>query len=310
MRLSDLAKATALVKPNHSILVYGPPKSGKTRLIGTAAQIPEIERIFWFDTENGAETLLNMGLDEQALAKIILFKLPDTRENPVAIETMLKAFSAKQPIAICDEHGVVNCIHCKQGATFQGELFRLADCTHNDLVVVDSGSQLGDSAVNATCKGKPADYKPGWDEYGLSGKWLGDILTIMQQAHHTNFVVATHEIALEGDDGKDRMYPLIGSKNFSMKVAKYFGTVVYAHMKMNKHAAGSSSTYRSDVLTGSRVNAKIESSELSMRTILVDGGILKSTDSSAVEQVAKPAVAASNSATAGAARALASLRKG
>lgn len=276
MKLSELAKAVTKQQPNHSILIYGPPKTGKTRLIGTAAKLPEIHRILWFDTENGAETLMNMGLTEQEMAKIILFKLPDTRENPVAIETMLKAFSAKQPINICDEHGVVNCVLCKQDGKFTGEAFRLADCNHNDLVVIDSGSQLGDSALNAACKGKSVEFKPGFDEYGAAGKWLADICSVIQQAHHTNFVVATHEIALEGDDGKDRMYPLLGTKNFSMRVAKFFGTVVYTHMKMNKHVAGSSSTYRSDVLTGSRLNAKIESSATpDMRSILIEGGILK-----------------------------------
>lgn len=276
MKLSELAKAVTKQQANHSVLIYGPPKSGKTELIGTAARIPEIHRIFWFDTENGSETLLNMGLTEEEMAKIILFKLPDTRENPIAIETMLRAFSAKTPINICDAHGVVNCVHCKDGGKFTGEAFRLADCTHYDLVVVDSGSQLGDSALNAACKGKPVEFKPGFDEFGAAGKYLADICSVMQQAHHTNFVVATHEIALEGDDGKDRMYPLMGTKNFSMKVAKYFGTVVYCHMKMNKHVAGSSSTYRSDVLTGSRLNAKIESAATpDMRSILIEGGILK-----------------------------------
>lgn len=276
MKLSELAKAVTAIKPNHSILIYGPPKTGKTRLIATAAKLPEIHRIFWFDMENGIETLLNMDLTEAEMDKIIVFKLPDTRENPVAIETMLKAFSAKQPLPICDEHGVANCVYCKKDGAFTGNTFHLAGCTHNDLVVMDSGSQLGDSALNAACKGKPVEYKPGFDEYGLCGKWLGDLCTILQQAHHTNFVVATHEIALEGDDGKDRMYPLMGTKNFSMKVAKYFGTVVYCHMKMNKHVAGSSSTYRSDVLTGSRLNAKIESAATpDMRSILIEGGILK-----------------------------------
>ena len=62
-----------------------------------------------------------------------------------------------------------------------------------------------------------------------------------------------------------------------MKVAKYFGSVVYVHKKMNKHVAGSSSTYRGDLLTGSRVNARIEDAkEASMHQILVEGGILRS----------------------------------
>lgn len=275
MNLKEMAKAVATVQPNHSILIYGPPKMGKTRLVGTAARIPEIKRIFWFDMENGVETLLRMGLTDDELEKVIVFKLPNTRDNPVAIETMLKAFSAKSPVSICDNHGIVSCSECtKTGAPSNS--FSLSICTHNDLVVMDSGSELGDSALSATMKGKEAMFKPGWDEYGIQGKWLGDILSVVQQAKHTNFVVITHELVTEDTDGKDKYFPLMGSKPFSMKVAKYFGTVVYVHKKMNKHVAGSSSTYRGDILTGSRVNAVMEKvAEPDMKQILIEGGILK-----------------------------------
>lgn len=284
MNLKQIATAASTIQPNHSILLYGPPKMGKTKLVGTAAKLPEINRIFWFDLENGVETLLNMGLSDDELEKVIVFKIPDTRDNPVGIETMLRAFSAKQPTVICDLHGVAGCTTCKD----KGTAFSLGTCTHNDLVVIDSGSQLGDSALNGTMKGRDITVKPGFDEYGLAGKWLGDILSVIQQAHHTNFVVITHEIALENDEKKDMIYPLMGTKNFSMKCAKYFGTVVYVHKKLNKHVAGSSSTYRGDLLTGSRVNAVMEkATEPNMRQILIDGGIIKQGSTSVI--VEKPA---------------------
>lgn len=275
MKLSQIAKAVAVVAPNHSILLYGPPKSGKTKLVGTAAKIPEVKRIFWFDLENGIETLLHMGLTEEELDKVTVFKIADTRDNPIGIETILKAFATKGGANVCDAHGKHECSDCKK-AGLPFTVFRLGDLTHEDLVVIDSGSQLGDSALNSTCLGKDITYKPGWDEYGLQGKFLGDILSTIQQAKNTNFVVITHEICLEDDDKKDKIFPLMGSKSFSMKVAKYFGTVVYVHKKMNKHVAGSSSTYRGDVLTGSRVNATLEKlAEPDMRGILIEGGILK-----------------------------------
>lgn len=277
MNLLELALAIKEIQPNHSVLIYGPPKSGKSVLAGTAAKISEVKRIYYFDCENGAEALVHSGLTDEEMAKITIFRLPDTRENPIAIETMLRAFSSRTSIPICDLHGKVDCQECKRTKASVTS-FCLAECNHTDLVIVDSGSQLGDSALNAACKGKSADYKPGWDEYGLQGKWLGDILSVVQQAQFTNFVVLTHEIALEGEDGKDRMFPLMGSKSFCLKVAKYFGTVAYTHMKLNKHVAGSASTYRSDVLTGSRVNARLEDSKTpSMEEILINGGIIKRT---------------------------------
>ena len=282
MKLSALAKATqSVVQTNHSILIYSQPKCGKTELVGTAAKIDEIENIYWFDLENGSETLLNshLGLTPEQMDKITIIKIADTRDNPIAIETMLKALTSKVPVDICEAHGRVDCADCKKAkAPFIS--FCLSKCTHNDLVVIDSGSQLGDSALAAACIGKPNMFKPTFDEYGMVNKWLGDCMSVVQQCRHTNFVVITHEIALEDDEGKDKLFPLMGSKNFSMKCAKYFGTVVYLHKKMGKHVGGSSSTYRADLLTGSRIGAAIEKGELNMEEILVKYGVLKKGSSS------------------------------
>lgn len=275
MKLSEVATATEELASNHAVLVYGQPKTGKTKLAGTAITIPEFTRIWWFDGENGSETLLHMGLTPEEMEKVTIFRIRDTKDNPIFIETMLKAMSAKETSAICDKHGRVDCPNCKkEGIGFTH--FSLSALTHNDLVVIDSGSQLGDSALVAACLGKGAMYKPGWDEYGIQGKWLGDILSVIQQATHTNFLIITQEIALEDDDGKDKIFPLIGTKAFSMKVAKYFGTVVYVGKKLNKHVAGSSSLYQHNLMTGSRVNARIEDGkDPNMREIFVAGGILK-----------------------------------
>ena len=277
MKLTELLKASNLKKPNHSILLYGPPKTGKTRLVGTAAKIKELDRIYWIDLENGSETLLHMGLTEEEMSKIELIRIPDTREIPRGCETVLKMFSSKEDIRICSLHGKVNCVECKT-KTEDESIFNLRKCTHKDLIVIDSGSQLGDSSLAMACLGKSSDFKPGWDEYGLSNKWLGDILSVIQQATFTNFVVITHEMIVEEDINgvkKDKIIPLMGTRAFCSKVAKYFGTVVYTELKLGKHAAGSSSTYKANHITGSRVNVKIENSkELSMRAILIEGGIL------------------------------------
>lgn len=278
MNLAELAKSVQH-KPNHSILLYGQPKTGKTKLVGTAASLDEIERIFWFDGENGAETLLHMGLSEAELAKVTLFSIPDTRDTPRFIETVLKAFSSKATggVKICDLHGKVGCVECEK-AKASTSLFDMTTLTRKDLVVIDSGSQLGDSALAMAMAGKPVEAKPGWDEYGLQVKWLGDILGVMQAAHYTNFVMITHLIPIEEEMNgvkRDRFFPLVGTKAMCQKVSKYFGTVIFVEIKMGKHTAGSSSTYRGDATTGSRTNAKIESSkELTMRSILVEGGIL------------------------------------
>lgn len=280
MKLSALAAAanSNAQQPNHSILVYGPAKTGKTRFVGTSASIDEFDRIIWFDLENGSETLLHMGLSEKEMDKIDLIKIPDTREVPRGCETILKAFSSKVDVAICAEHGKVACVECtKEGKP--ATVFNLRKLTHKDLVVIDSGSQLGDSALALVCAGKPIEYKPQTDDWGTLGKYLGDILSTIQAAAFTNFVVITHELVVEEEVNgikKDKIFPLMGTRNFSSKVAKYFGTVVYLELKLGKHAGGSSSTYKPNHITGSRVNVAVEKSkELSMRDIFIEGGILK-----------------------------------
>ena len=132
MNLLEISQAAQKIRSNHSIMIYGPPKAGKTRLIGTAAKIPEVHRIFVFDLDNGVDTLLHMDLTSQELEKITVFRIRDTRDSPIGIETMLKAMTAKGAIKICDLHGRVNCATCiskKESTT----TWDLTACTHNDL---------------------------------------------------------------------------------------------------------------------------------------------------------------------------------
>ena len=128
------------------------------------------------------------------------------------------------------------------------------------------------------CIGKPIEYKASFDEYGAAGKYLGDILSVVQQATFTNFVIITHTNIVEEEINgvkRDKVVPLMGTRAFCLKVAKYFGTVIFLEIKLGKHAAGSSSTYKANHVTGSRLDIKVESSkELDMRAILVEGGIL------------------------------------
>lgn len=278
INLKTLAAATSSSqqKRNHSILIYGDAKTGKTRFVGTVARIPEIKRIFWVDLENGIETLLHMDLLPEELEKIVPICVPDTREVPRGIETVLKMFSSKTPINICTEHGKVGCIECAKEENIK---FCLKDCTSNDLIVIDSGSQLGDSALAFACTGRDITFKPTFDEWGAQGKYLGDIMGVIQAAHFTNFVMITHSLVIEEDINgikRDKIFPLIGTRAFSQKVGKYFGTVIYMEKKMGRHVAGSSSLYKTDTLTGSRLNIVIEKSkEMDMRAVLVEGGIIK-----------------------------------
>lgn len=236
-------------------ILYGDAKAGKTALAGTAARLDQIDNIYWFDLENGVETLLNKqsNLTDDQLKKVKVFSVVDSPDLPVAGETILKAFTSRRPVSICYEHGKVGCAVCKPEDKLD---WHLLGCTKRDLVVIDSGTQLGISVHKIAQKLNT--FKDKRLYYVESGSMLNDIFT-MTQAVHTNVVMITHALDITNDDGKlIKTVPLVLSQGYSKNVGKFFGQVAYLSVELRKFKAGSSSTYKQTVLTGSRTGAAIE----------------------------------------------------
>ena len=242
------------------ILVYGPPKSGKTELVG---KLSEKFRILWFDLENGSDTLLKLPREEQERVEII--KLPDTRGYPIAIETCLKVIKGGE-VTICDTHGKIGCAKCvdikikefKDGAT--GTTLNLSEIGKDTVVVFDSLTQLTNSAIANITRNKPDDYKMTYDDWGNLGKVLDTFLSYVQNATF-NVCCISHENAVEMQDGKEKLVPTAGTRNFSRNSAKYFGEVVYCEVVNKKHKFASSTIYKNNVLTGSRAGITLENSD-------------------------------------------------
>lgn len=242
MDMLALKKKRDEVSSSHAILIYGDSGCGKTRLAATAATIPALNKIYYIDLENGSDTILNMGLPDEALGKIQLYKICDTRKDPHAMSTMLKMFSAREDISLCEEHGRINCLECTR-AKKPTQTFNLTKMTHNDLVIIDSGSQLADCGVNALLKGQPEDAILQIQEWGTVNNWLKSILQTVQAGRYTNVVVLTHVLYDEEYSGtginktliRTKIYPLMGTKTFSTQVGKYFGTIVHLEVKNKKH---------------------------------------------------------------------------
>lgn len=278
MELTKLAAAIKeLGRPKYGfgLCIYGPPKSGKTRLAITICKVPQVSRVFMIDIENGHETILTMyrmGLiTEEEAKKINIINVQDTPDRPLGGETVLKLLTVQQLQVVCDEHGRVNCgdKSC-QGPDKKptGTPFNITTLGHNDVVIIDSGTALTNSILNYHLRGKPRDYKPGWEEFGPLARDLSNILTIIQ-ACKTNFILVTHQLAVDRDvtvirEGKsvtvktEDVYPLIGTKPFAMNCAKYFSHVLYMHLEGGRHKGGSSTTYRYRTVTGSRGGWQIE----------------------------------------------------
>lgn len=233
------------------VMIFGPPKSGKTELCGKLA---EKFNLLYFDLEGGVTTLFKLPLELQE--KIEVISLPDTRSFPIAIETMLKVIKGGKQ-EICEEHGKIGCAICKKegGAFVTVELSAIGLDT---IVVVDSITQLTNSAISHITKGTDDLYKLQTDDWGNLGKLMDIFLSHVQQAPF-HVICISHETEVAMVDGKDKIVPTAGTRNFSRNAAKYFDEVVYCEVKNKKHVAGSSTTYSNNILTGSRTGQELES---------------------------------------------------
>jgi len=270
MQLTEIAKVvkeSGQPRNCFNILIYAEPKTGKTELAATISKVPWIKNVYWFDLENGSDTLIRMALEEKLKVehtdKITVYKIPDMPDIPMVMETMMKVLTVKKDLIICNEHGKINCVACKDAAgtkEFTGAPFNIDKCTTEDVIVIDTMSALGTSILNYYCLGKPLGFKPGWDEYGPQGRVLGDAALVIQNAK-TNFICLAHSISVdyeENDKEIEKLYPQVGTKNFSRTFAKHFSHVLYLEIKLGLHKGGSSTTYRKDTIAGSRNGWRLE----------------------------------------------------
>lgn len=255
MKLTDYQQSAA-----RKILVYGPPKSGKTDFVG---QLAATKKLWWLDLEDGVKTLLHSPrMTPAALDNIELLHIPDTQIFPIAARTILKLIKGKAG-TICALHGGWDCPICKaSGAMMQP--IDLSIFTNNDVLVIDSVSQLAASAMNDIQKDVIAkdkfDQKPDWDDYANQGRIMDRIFSILQQAPF-NVVAISHEQLVEMEDKKMKIVPIGGTSRFSQTFAKYFDDVVYCEKVNGKHKFATSSTYSNSIVLGSRTGKELDKME-------------------------------------------------
>ena len=237
---------------SHRVLLFGPSKSGKTQLAGSVALDPRFKLIV-FDLENGSDTLLKLPIECHDRIEVI--SIPDTRGFPIAIETMLKVIKGG-PVEICELHGKVSCALCRT-KLLPTTSIELNSIGLDTIVIVDSLTQLTNSAISHITKAQSEDYKMEFNDWANLGKLMDTFLSYVQQAPF-NIICISHETEVEMEDGKSKLVPTAGTRNFSRNTAKYFDEVVYCEVKNKKHIAASSTTYANNILTGSRTGSALE----------------------------------------------------
>lgn len=249
-----MAKLNQLARiQEQRVIVFGPPKVGKTELAGKLA---EKYKLLFFSLENGHSTLFKLPPELQDRIEVI--NIRDSKEYPIAIETMLKVIKGKE-VKICVAHSKVACPICTK-ANASVERVCLDEVGPDTIVVIDSITQLVLSAIAHITKNQGDDYKLQLDDWGNLKQLMEKFLSQVQVAKY-NIVCISHEEEVKFEDGRVKIVPVGGSSNSSRNTAKYFDHVVYANVVNKKHVVGSATDYSTTVLTGSRTDVKLEANK-------------------------------------------------
>lgn len=252
-----MPKATEL-KQNHTrrVLVYGPPKTGKTVLVAQLAE--HFDNVHWFDFDSGHSVLFNQSMVKpNLLDNMMIYTIPDNKDDPNALATALKVLRGGKT-NICHEHGRVNCMICKtQGKGF--DEFHLQSLGPKDLVVFDALSTLWSSILAQVSAKEDDDYKFLQDDWGVAGKYTDMIMGFIKAAKHTNFVCISHVLESDPKDKKPaQTFPQFGTRNFSRNLGKDFDDVIYCDVLNGKYIAASSGSWRMNIKTGTRSSVELE----------------------------------------------------
>lgn len=245
MKYNELSKRL----PQH-ILVYGDPKTGKSTL---ASQLAHTRKLIWISLDGGHSVIDK--LPEDVRENIDIIVIPDVKAAPIAQQTVRELFKGNKT-TICHMHGMVNCSVCKSN-NLDASTYHLNNLGLDTVVVVDHGTRLSESYINNITKNKPDDYKLQLDDWGDLRFHLAAHFGYVQVAPFN--VVYLAQTAYESmNDGSKKICPDIGSSKFGPTVSQYFDNVVYMEIMNMSHRAGSGTTYKASVITGSRSDIHLE----------------------------------------------------
>ena len=246
MKLQEQAQRQA-----QHVMVYGDAKTGKSTLVSKLAEAGF--NLIWLSVDGGHVVLYK--LSQEAQERINLIVTPDTRDSPFAFDTCRRLLKGKA-IQVCHLHGVCECSVCKKDGRALSP-YELRANPLNTIFVIDHMTRVADSDMNVISRGKPVDYKLQLDDYGAWQFHLREVLTDIQVApFHIVCIAQAVEVVME--DKSKKINPAIGSSEFTKLTCQYFDHVVYCKIQNRSHKFGSGTTFETSVVTGSRLDIKLE----------------------------------------------------
>jgi hypothetical protein len=250
--MANLSNLTA--SQFHKTIIFGPSKTGKTRLAGRLAST---HKLILIDGEQGFGTLLqDSNLLPEHRKNVTLLSIPDDGVTGQFFTTVFNMFTTIAGGTICDLHGKFNCPECTK-AKAPATNFNLLTVPKDTIVVIDSLTQFTNSLIAYVCRGKPDDYQMQIQDWGKVQAYMERMFSVIQLAR-INLVAITHEQLVEYDDGKKRIVPVAGSSKFSLNSTRAFDHVVYTEQVGATFKASSGAGKVPNVITGSRANFAIE----------------------------------------------------
>ena len=271
LELREAIREERVSQAGRTTLIWGAPRTGKTRWALTIAKAPQIKKVFFLDFENGWETVIyakdqegNPYFSDVELAKIQVIRVMDLPDNPRAIRTAEALFRNRHRTIRLD--GTTGDFKGKEKKAEDTDIvIEPADWNNETAFVLDTIGQIGISALNEATNEKP-DAKDIRQWYGAATVRLNNLFT-MVQACPAYVIACTHvlerEIVLATDKSgnptkiKTDLYPLCLSKNYSMNVGRSFGSIIYRYIELNKFAHLSSPNKKSGIQAGTRTGVDI-----------------------------------------------------
>lgn len=197
----DLSSVVPIAKPRpmgskFSAILYAPPKTGKTRLCGSAVEVPELSPVLLLATEDGTSVLSGL-YDEVDVAQVSGW--------PQAFE-VIKAVAGIKSY----EEGVMT-FHEKPQTPYK-------------TIIIDTISELQELMKSHTSE-------TGYGLWAYIADYTIAVVKMLHKSPHVNVIFTTHPERVQDDTGKVMNSPYFLGKKSLGEVLKPIDLILYLGVK-------------------------------------------------------------------------------